>query len=429
MIPWGNMDLIIRNARLRKTEGTVDIGIKDGLFASIESRIPETGDSEIDAGKKLVTPPFIDPHLHLDAVLSVGDPRYNESGTLLEGIRIWGERKPNLTREIIKKNAKEAIKWAVANGTLKIRTHADTTDPSLMTLESLLEVREEMADLVDIQIVAFPQDGIFTSPANSDLMKKAVAMGADVVGGIPHNEFTREDGVKDVEFAFDLALENNCLIDIHVDETGDDQSRFVEVMAKHAILNDLQGKVTASHTTAMHNYNNDYALKLMGLFGRAGMNFITNPFDNSVLQNRTDGYPRRRGHTRVDELVENGINVSIGHDSIMDPWYPLGKGSMLMAANLLVHTAHMSGYSQFSDLFDMITENSARTMNVEQDYGIEIGKCADLVILDAENEMEAIRLISECLYVIRKGKVVCSTKPAARTLTINGSEEQVDFKT
>lgn len=422
------MQLVIKNAKLRDREELVCIGIDSGKIVAIDVEIDTDAKEVIDAGGNLVLPPFIDPHLHLDAVLSVGDPRYNESGTLLEGIQIWGERKPFLTKEIIKRNAIEAIKWEVANGTLKIRTHADTTDPTLLTVESLLEVKEEMKDLVDLQIVAFPQDGIFTSPKGLYLMEKSLEMGVDVVGGIPHNEFTREDGVKDVETVFKLAERFDALIDIHVDETGDEQSRFVEVMAKETILRGWQGRVTASHTTAMHNYNNDYAFKLIGILKRAEMNMITNPFDNSVLQNRTDGYPRRRGHTRVDELLARGVNVSIGHDSIMDPWYSMGKGSMLQAANLLMHTAHMSGYSQIPQLLDMITVNSAKTMHIEKEYGIEIGKPADLIILDAKTEFDAIRLMSECLFVIRRGAVVSKTEPAKRAFTFDGESRNIDFK-
>jgi len=422
------MDLIIRNAKIRGHEELKDIAIDKGKFVAIDSNIVAEAKEVIDANGHIVSPPFVDPHLHLDAVLSVGDPRFNMTGTLLEGIQIWGERKPHLTKESLKKNAIEAIKWEVANGTLRIRTHADTTDPSLLTLESLLEVKDEVKDIVDLQIVAFPQDGIFTSPDGAKLMERAMDMGADVVGGIPHNEYTREDGVEDVEFVFDLAEKHQALIDIHVDETGDDQSRFVEVMAKNTINRGMHGLVTASHTTAMHNYNNDYAFKLIGILKRADMNMITNPFDNSVLQNRTDGYPRYRGHTRVDELMARGVNVSIGHDSIMDPWYPLGNGSMMQAANLLVHTAHMSGYDQFSQLIDMVTVNSAKTMNIQDTYGVEVGKQADFVILDARNDMEAIRLSSECLYVVRKGKVISKTKPAERILTFGDNIHSVDFK-
>ena len=422
------MQLLIKNAKLKGRTELVDIAVDQQKILEIAPHIEAEAARIIDAKGYLVLPPFIDPHLHLDAVLTVGDPRFNTSGTLLEGIQIWGERKPFLTKEILKKNAIEAIKWEVANGVLKVRTHADTTDPTLLTVEALVEVKNEVKDLVDVQVVAFPQDGVFTTPEGAALMERAIEMGADVIGGIPHNEFTREDGVRDVEFAFDLAEKYNCLIDIHVDETGDDQSRFVEVMAKETIVRGMQGRVTASHTTAMHNYNNDYAFKLIGILKRAEMNMITNPFDNSVLQNRTDGYPRRRGHTRVDELVSRGVNVSIGHDSIMDPWYPLGKGSMLQAANLLVHTAHLSGYQQIVDLLDMITVNSAKTLGVSHEYGIEAGKPADLIILDATSEFDAIRLMSECLFVIRRGSVISEAKPARRRLDWLDATYDIDFK-
>ena len=422
------MDLVVRNARLRWCTEPRDIGIDGGVIRSVGPALEEKGREEIDAAGHLTTSPLCDPHLHLDAALSVGDPRYNESGTLLEGIRIWGERKSGLTRQVIVDNAVEAVLWEFANGVQFIRTHADATDPKLLTVEALLEVKDRVKDLVDIQIVAFPQDGVFTTPDGEKLMRRAMDIGADVVGGIPHNEFTREDGVRDVEFAFALAERHSAMIDIHCDETGDDQSRFVEVMAKLAIAGGMGERVTASHATAMHNYNNDYAFKLLGVAKRAKMNFITNPFDNSVLQNRTDGYPRRRGHTRVDEMTERSVNVCIGHDSIMDPWYPMGKGSMLQAANLLMHTAHMSGFGQIGALFDMITDNSARTLQVEDRYGIAPGRPANLVVFDAENEFDAIRLGSECLFVIRGGAVALRTVPARRSLDFAGFRRDVDFR-
>ena len=420
------MDLIIRRARLGDGK-TADIGIRGGIFAAVEQRLDCRADREIDAGGKLATPPFADPHLHLDAVLTVGSPRYNASGTLLEGIAIWGERRPGVTKEEILRNAREAVLWEAANGVQFIRTHADTTDPSLVTVEALLELKDEMRDIAEIQVVAFPQDGIYTIPGGERNLRRAVEMGCDCVGAIPHNELTREDGVRSVELAFYLAERFGRLVDIHCDETGDDQSRFAEVMAKCAIASGMGSRTTASHTTAMHNYSNDYALKLMGIFRRAQMNFITLPFDNSVLQNRTDGYPRRRGHTRVDELDAAGVNVCIGHDSIMDPWYPLGKGSMLAAANLLLHTAHMSGYDQIFRLFNMITVNSARTMNVENRYGIEPGKPANLLVLDAPDQFEAIRLQSECLWSVRNGSVIAETVPARRTLSLGGRKRHIDF--
>ncbi|MDR1944440.1 MAG: cytosine deaminase [Synergistaceae bacterium] len=431
------MDMVLRNARIRRSaQGEkkggdaelFDVGIKDGKIAAIEPNISLKGEKEIDVSGNLLTPPFIDPHLHLDAVLSVGDPRYNESGTLLEGIKIWGERKKNLVKEEILRNARETASWQIAQGVLHVRTHADVSDPAMLPLEALLELKDELRGLIDLQIVAFPQDGVYTWERGEALMIRAMEMGADVVGGIPHNELTREDGVRDVEFAFKLAERFGKMIDIHCDETGDDQSRFVEVAAKCAIASGMGSRVSLSHTTSMHNFNNDYALKLMGILRRAKMNFITNPFDNSVLQNRTDGYPRRRGHTRVDELCEAGVNVSIGHDSIMDPWYPMGRGNMLEAANLLMHTAHMSGYNQIKTLFDMITSNSAVTMGLGENYGIEAGRRADMVILDASTEFEAVRLKSECLFVIREGRVISRATPAERIVNISGVEKKVDFK-
>ena len=421
------MDLIIRNAKIRSQEILVDIGIKDGKFIEINEKIQAKAPKEINANGYLLTSPFVESHIHLDSALSAGVPRYNESGTLLEGIEIWGERKRTLTKEDIKKNAIETIKWQIANGVLRIRTHSDVTEPSLMTLEAILEVKEEMKEYVDIQIVAFPQDGIFSVKDMDKQIEKALKMGADVIGGIPQVELTREDGIKSIEYIFNLANKYNKLIDIHTDETSDDQSRFIEVIAKHTISNGMEGLVTASHATAMHNYNNDYASKIIGILKRADVNIVTNPFSNAVLQNRLDGYPRRRGHTRVDELIDTGVNVSIGNDNIMDPFGPLGKGNMLQAAHLLLHTAHLSGNEQILKLLDMITVNGAKTIN-EEEYGIKIGNQADCLILDARDEKESIRLTSECLYVIRKGKVISETKPAKRLLKLDQDTFDIDFK-
>ncbi len=424
------MPLVIKNARLPHADALSDLHMDNGVFTRIcpAGTIPTDAAECLDAAGNLVSAPFCDPHVHLDAVLSVGDPRFNRSGTLLEGIAIWGERKQHLTREVILKNAREAVLWEFANGVQFIRTHADTTDPSLTTVDALLELKDAMRELVEIQIVAFPQDGVYTSPDGEKLLRKALDMGADVVGGIPHNELTREDGVADVVLAFELAEKRGLMVDIHCDETGDDQSRFVEVLLKESIVRGMGKRASASHTTAMHNYNTDYALKVLGIAARAGASFITNPFDNSVLQNRTDGYPRRRGHTRVDELDAAGVNVAIGHDSIMDPWYPLGTGSMLRAANLLVHTAHLSGADQIDRLFDMVTVNSAQALGVGDRYGIREGAPANLVVLDAGSVFEAIRLMPECLYVVRGGQVAVRTVPASRRLDYAGHSREIDFK-
>lgn len=419
--------ILIKNARMRGHQELTDLYIKDGVFAGIGPGLSYPADEVIDVAGKLVSAPFCDAHLHLDAVLSVGKPRYNMSGTLIEGINIWGERMQGLTKETIKKNARDVIKWEVANGSMFLRTHADATEPTGTVVEALLEVREEMKDLVDLQIVAFPQECIFTEKGHTDLMENAMKLGCDAVGGLPYMEYSPEDGLRDVKFVFDLAEKYGALIDIHCDENTDDQSRFVEAMARETIVRGMQGRVTASHTTAMHNYNNDFAFKLIGFLKKAQMNMVTNPFANSCLQNRTDGYPRHRGHTRVDELLANGINVCIGSDDIMDPWYPMGKGSPLAGAALLMNYAQLSGYPQVAQLIDMITCNSARTMCLTG-YGLAVGNPANMIVLDAESEFDAIRLQSECLYVIRHGRIVCRTVPARRTLEFEGKQENIDFR-
>lgn len=421
------MDLIVRDAKILGHSPLVDIAIKDGIFVHIDKHISKKAKKEIDAKGRLISPPFVESHVHLDSALTLGQPRFNQSGTLLEGIQIWGEYKENISKETIKKNAKQTLFWLIANGALRVRTHIDTTEPNLLTIKALLEVKEEMKDYIDLQIVAFPQDGIFTDKGMEQLLEEAIQLGADVIGGIPQVEFTREDGILQVERIFQLAKKYNKLIDIHTDETTDEQSRFAEVIAKYAIKYHMQGKVTASHTTAMHNYNNDYAQKLIGNLKRAGVNIVTNPFSNAMLQNRLDGYPKNRGTTRVNELLQNGVNVSIGNDNIMDPFNPLGKGSLLQAAHLLAHTAHLSSPEDLRSLFQMITYNGAKTLQ-DKHYGIKEGNSADLIILDAKDEAEAIRLMSECLYIIRRGEVISKTTPAQRELNLFNQNFPINFK-
>lgn len=417
-------DLIIRHAQLHRYNGLVDIATKDGHFASIVGELPSDSSAprEIDAAGRLVVPPFIDAHVHLDAVLTVGRPRYNTTGTLLEGIQIWSELKPGLSREDVKKRALEEIRWEVAQGTLHIRSHVDVCDPNLTALRALLEVCEEVRDICNLQLVAFPQDGILSFPNGRELMRHAMELGCDVVGGIPHYEWTRDMGVEDVHYAFALAREFNRDIDCHCDETDDPISRFTEVMAADTIQQGWQGRVTASHCTAMHSYDNAYAFKLIRLLARAQVNVVANPFDNVVLQGRFDTYPKRRGITRVKELLSAGVNVALGHDSIMDPWFPLGKGDMLAAAQLALFLCHMSGYDEINDVLDLITTNAARILRVQDSYGIEEGKPADFLVLDAPSAFEALRLVPVRLHVFKNGREVAYTAPATSMLRRNGEE-------
>lgn len=406
-------DLLIRKARLVGQHKLQDIAIKDGIITGIADSLSDIAEKEIDAKGRLATPPFVDPHIHLDAALTVGSPRYNLSGTLIEGIQIWGEKKSDLNTHDVKTRALEAIKWEVVQGTQYIRTHVDICDPGLTALHALVEVKDEVKDYVDLQIVAFPQDGILRFSGGADLLEKALVSGADVVGGIPHHERTREDGLESIDIVFKLAKKYNKDIDLHTDETDDDHSRFAEYLAAKTIKEGFEGRVAAGHTTAMHSYNNPYAFKVIGLLKEAGISVITNPLDNIALQGRFDTYPKRRGLTRVKELLEAGVNVGIGHDSIMDPWYPLGKGSMLEAAFMCLNVTHMTGYEEMRQIFKALTYNSARILRLEG-YGLEEGNPANLVILNANSEINALRQGAEALYVLKAGKIIGITEPAKR---------------
>jgi cytosine deaminase len=399
-----------------------DLGIDNGVFVA-----PAEAVETRDLGGRLVTPPLVEPHIHLDAVLTVGQPRPNVSGSLFEGIAIWSQRVRELTVDDVKDRVRQVLRWQLANGVQHVRSHVDVCDPSLRALRALVELREEARGIVDLQLVAFPQQGILSFDGGPDLMRKAVELGADVVGAIPHYELTREDGVESVRFAMALAEEHGLRVDIHCDETDDEHSRFVEVMAAETIRRGMSGQVTASHTTAMHSYNAAYAARLITNIARAGLHMVTNPLDNAVLQGRFDTGPIRRGHTRVKQLREAGVNVAIGHDSVMDPWYPLGYGDPLQAAFVLAHLGHLSGDAELKALIDMITVAPAAALGVA-DYGLSVGNSADLVVFDARSEAEALRLQRPRHLVLRAGRVVAATQPARSVVTWHGQEEEVDFR-
>jgi len=421
--------LIIKNATLRGKEGLWHLVIKEGQFEKItQEQLVETEANEevIDVDGSLVLPPFIEPHIHLDTTLTAGEPEWNQSGTLFEGIQRWSQRKAFLTHEDVKKRSKTALKWQIAQGIGHVRTHVDVTDPNLTALKAMLEVKEEMKDYVDIQLVAFPQEGILSYPNGVELLEEAVKMGADVVGGIPHFEFTREYGVESMKIAFDLAEKYDRLVDIHCDEIDDEQSRFVEVVAKEAYERGLGTRTTASHTTAMGSYNDAYTYKLFRLLKLSNINFVSNPLVNIHLQGRFDTYPKRRGLTRVKELLEAGLNVSFGHDDIFDPWYPLGTGNMLQVLHMGIHASQLMGYEQIVNSIDLITTNSAKTLHIEERYGIEEGKPANFVVMSAENEYETIRKQAKVRYSFRNGKIIAETKPSETMISLDQTEA-VDF--
>jgi len=419
--------MLIRNGKLRNEEKNCDILIEDGIITRIAEKIVDYSGDSIDAMGGLVLPPFVEPHIHLDTTLTAGEPSWNQSGTLFEGIERWAERKAILTKDDVKERAKQTIKWQIANGIQHIRTHVDVTDQNLTALRGMIELREELADYVNLQIVAFPQEGILSYTNGLELLEEAINLGADVIGAIPHFEFTREYGVVSIEKIFELARKYNRLIDVHCDEIDDEQSRFIEVLAAEAYKHNMGDQVTASHTTAMHSYNNAYTYKLFRLLKLSGINFIANPLVNIHLQGRFDSYPKRRGITRVKELREADINVCFGHDDIFDPWYPLGTGNMLQVLHMGLHVCQMMGYGQINESMDLITYNSARTLNILNEYGIEEGKPGNLIILPADSPYDAIRRQVPVTYSIRNGKIISKTNPSQTEVFI-GEREKINFK-
>ncbi|NBJ32666.1 cytosine deaminase [Serratia fonticola] len=418
----------IDNLRLSGHEGLWQLAIEQGRIAHI---IPQPEGLEwrsdvLDAEGGLALPPFIEPHIHLDTTQTAGQPAWNQSGTLFEGIERWAERKALLTHEDVKQRAWQTLKWQIANGVQHVRTHVDVSDPTLTALRAMLEVKQEVSPWITLQIVAFPQEGIMSYPNGEALLEEALRLGADVVGAIPHFEFTREYGVESLHKAFALAQKYDRLVDVHCDEIDDEQSRFVETVAALALKLEMGGKVTASHTTAMHSYNGAYTSRLFRLLKMSGINFVANPLVNIHLQGRFDTYPKRRGITRVKEMLEAGINVCFGHDDVFDPWYPLGTANMLQVLHMGLHVCQLMGYGQIDDGLNLITTHSARTLNLT-DYGLRAGNSADLVILPADSGFDAVRRQTPVRYSIHAGAVIAATQPAQTTLYLE-QEEQVDFR-
>ncbi|PSW56749.1 cytosine deaminase [Photobacterium leiognathi] len=421
--------LLINNATLQNEAGLKQILIENGVFTQIVDNhtITDHQGETLDAAGGLVVTPFCEPHIHLDTTQTAGEPSWNISGTLFEGIERWAERKQLLSIEDVKTRAKQTLKWQIANGVQHVRTHVDVSDPTLIALKAMLEVREEMKPWVDIQIVAFPQEGILSYPNGKELLEEAVQLGADVIGAIPHFEFTREYGVESLHYVFELARKYDRLIDVHCDEIDDEQSRFVETVAALAHKYNMGEKVTASHTTAMGSYNGAYASRLFRLLRMSGINFVANPLVNIHLQGRFDDYPKRRGVTRVKEMLGAEINVCFGHDDVFDPWYPLGTANMLQVLHMGLHVCQVMGYEQINQSLDLISKNSARTLNIQDNYGIEVGKPGSLLILPAENGFDAVRRQVPVQYSVRHGKVIAQTQPAVTQIHLEQSES-VTFK-
>ncbi|MQA21085.1 amidohydrolase family protein [Rugamonas rivuli] len=421
------METVIRNASLADGQRGVDVAIDQGRISAIGRALPLKGAQEIDAGGDLLSAPFVDAHFHMDATLSYGLPRVNASGTLLEGIALWGELKPDLTQQALVERAMQYCDWAAARGLQAIRSHVDICDDRLLAVEALLEVKRLVAPYLDLQLVAFPQDGLLRSPTALANLKRAIAMGVDVVGGIPHFERTMADGAESVRILCEFAAEQGLMVDMHCDESDDPLSRHIETLAYHSHRLGLHGRVAGSHLTSMHSMDNYYVSKLLPLIREAGVAAIANPLINITLQGRHDSYPKRRGMTRVPELMAAGVEVAFGHDCVMDPWYSLGSGDMLEVAHMGLHVAQMTGQDAMRACYQAVTAAPARILGL-QDYGVAVGCHADLVLLDAADPVEAIRLRAARRMVMRRGRVIAESPRAQARLSLPGRPPAVDFR-
>ena len=421
------LDLLIRNATLPDGRTGMSVAVQGGRIIEVAPGLEAPAADTVNAGGHLLTPPFCDPHFHMDATLSYGLPRVNASGTLLEGIQVWGELKPMLKAEDMIARALTYCDWAVARGLLAIRSHVDTSDPSLLPVEAMLEVKRRVAGTIDLQLVAFPQDGVLRSPGGVDNLKRALAMGVDVVGGIPHFERTMPEGAASVKLLCELAAAAGKPVDMHCDESDDPMSRHIETLAFEAQRLGLQGRVNGSHCTSMHSMDNYYVSKLLPLIAEAGVSVVANPLINITLQGRHDTYPKRRGMTRVPELMAAGVNVAFGHDCVMDPWYGMGSGDMLEVAHMGLHVAQMTGQAGIRACFDAVTVNAARVMLLDG-YDIAPGCDATFVLLQARDVVEAIRLRATRLKVWRKGRLIAETPVAATQVHLDGTTRSVQFQ-
>lgn len=422
------LDLLIKQARVLSDTGVCDIAVQNGVISEISPSIPTLhAQRVIDAQEQCVVPYLIDSHFHLDSVLSLGQPRINQSGTLFEGIQIWGELKKTLSQQDIVERATRYCKWAISQGIGAIRSHVDVSEPTLTTVSALLEVRDAMRDWLTIQLVAFPQDGYLRNPDQPALLARALDMGVDLVGGIPHGERTMAQGAESIRQLCEIAAERGLRVDMHCDESDDPSSRHIEALAYHTQRLGLHGRVSASHLTSLHSVDPYFLTKLLPLMAEAQVHAIANPLINITLQGRQDRYPKRRGLTCIPEMLENGINVSLGHDCVLDPWYASGTGDMLEVASMAWHVAQMTKPQQAQDMIDMITTRAARTMGLD-DYGIQVGKPAHFVILEAKSAADLLRLKPSRQWVIRAGKVIANCPPQVRHLDLGGQSEVVEFR-
>ena len=420
------LDLLVTNAALPDGRSGMSLAVQDGRIVEVTAGLTAPAHETLDAHGLLVCPPFVDAHFHMDATLSYGMPRVNQSGTLLEGIALWGELKPKLTHQAVVERALAYCDWAVARGLLAIRSHVDTSDPSMLAVQALLEVQQRVAPYLDLQLVAFPQDGVLRTAGGLRNLQRALDLGVDVVGGIPHFERTMADGAASVRLLCELAAQRDKLVDMHCDESDDPLSRHIETLAYETQRLGLHGRVTGSHLTSMHSMDNYYVSKLLPLMAEARVHVVSNPLINITLQGRHDSYPKRRGMTRVPELMAQGLTVAFGQDCVMDPWYSLGSGDMLEVAGMGLHVAQMTSQAAMRQCFEAVTSNPAKIMQLER-YGLAAGCHADFVLLQARSPVEAIRLRATRLKVYRRGKLLAESPPSTASLHLPGRGASTTF--
>ena len=417
------LDLLITHASLADGRSNMSVAVQDGKITEVSQGLQAPAHETVDAKGLLLSSPFVDAHFHMDATRSYGLPRVNASGTLLEGIALWDELKPQLTHEALVERALAYCDWAVARGLLAIRSHVDTSDASMLPVEALLDVKQRVASYIDLQLVAFPQDGVLRSPGGLNNIKRALDLGVDVVGGIPHFERTMADGAESVKILCELAAERGLRVDMHCDESDDPLSRHVESLAFHTQRLGMQGRVVGSHLTSMHSMDNYYVSKLLPLMVEADLGVVSNPLINITLQGRHDSYPRRRGMTRVPELMAAGLTVAFGHGCVMDPWYSLGSADMLESAHMGLHVAQMTSQQAMRQCFEAVTCNPAKLLGLSA-YGIAAGCNADFALLHAKDPIEALRLRATRLGVWRRGKRIASTPAPMASLNLPGRPAQ-----
>ena len=421
------LDLLIQHVNLPDGRSDQSVAVQDGRIVEVAAGLQAPAHETLDGQGRLLSPPFVDAHFHMDSTLSYGMPRVNRSGTLLEGIALWGELKPHLTQEAIVQRALSYCDWAVAKGLLAIRSHVDVCDDRLLAVQALLEVKKTVAPYLDLQLVAFPQDGVLRSPNALNNLKRALDLGVEVVGGIPHFERTMAHGADSVKLLCELAAERGLLVDMHCDESDDPLSRHVETLAAETQRLGLHGRVTGSHLTSMHSMDNYYVSKLLALMAEAQLGVVANPLINITLQGRHDTYPKRRGMTRVPEQLAAGLTVAFGHDCVMDPWYSLGSGDLLEVAGMGLHVAQMTSQDAMRQCFEAVTSAPARLLHLPG-YGMAPGCHADFVLLDARDAIEALRLRPPRLRVYRRGRLIAQSQPAVSQLNLPGRPASTAFR-